>query len=98
MYINKRGIREIGNVLFKKPTPGRLVTTAWIAPIYLGLRQTASLFRTLDEVLHPEYREQTVERPVFVLTTGPNTSPPASSTHSRSPSSMKFAASRSLWP
>jgi hypothetical protein len=67
MYINKRGIREIGNVLFKKPTLGRLVTTAWIAPIYLGLRQTASLFRTLDEVLYPEYREQPVERPVFVF-------------------------------
>ncbi len=41
MYINKRGIREIGNVLFKKPTVGRLITTAWIAPIYLGLRQTS---------------------------------------------------------
>ena len=67
MYINKRGLREIGNVLFKKPTIGRLVTTAWIAPIYLGLRQTAVAFRALDEVLYPEYRDQKVERPVFVF-------------------------------
>ena len=47
MYINKRGVREIGNVLFKKPTVGRLLTTAWIAPIYFGLRQTAAGFRAL---------------------------------------------------
>ncbi|MGB5221714.1 MAG: sulfotransferase [Polyangiales bacterium] len=67
MYINKRGIQEIGNVLFKKPTVGRLVTTAWIAPIYLGLRQTASAFRVLDEWLYPGYRNQKVERPVFVF-------------------------------
>ncbi len=67
MYINKRGIQEIGNVLFKKPTVGRLVTTAWIAPIYLGLRQTASAFRALDEWLYPGYRSQKVERPVFVF-------------------------------
>ena len=67
MYINKRGLREIGNVLFKRPTPGRLVTSAWIAPIYLGLRQTAAAFRALDEVLYPEYRDQKVERPVFVF-------------------------------
>ena len=67
MYINKRGLREIGNVLFKKPTVGRLVTTAWVAPIYVGLRQTAATFRALDEVLYPEYRDQKVERPVFVF-------------------------------
>ncbi len=67
MYINKRGIREIGSVLFKKPTAGRLLTTAWIAPIYLGLRQSASAFRMLDEVLYREYRDQEVERPVFVF-------------------------------
>jgi hypothetical protein len=67
MYINKRGIQEIGSVLFKKPTVGRLVTTAWIAPIYLGLRQTASAFRALDEWLYPGYRDQKVERPVFVF-------------------------------
>ncbi len=67
MYINKRGLREIGGVLFKEPTVGRLVTTAWIAPIYLGLRQTAATFRALDEVVCPEYRGQRVERPVFVF-------------------------------
>ncbi|MBW2718377.1 MAG: sulfotransferase [Deltaproteobacteria bacterium] len=67
MYINKRGLREIGNVLFKKPTIGRLVTTAWIAPIYVGFRQAAVAFRALDEVLYPEYRDQKVERPVFVF-------------------------------
>jgi hypothetical protein len=67
MYINQRGVREIGRVLFKKPTVGRLVTTAWIAPIYLGLRQSASLFRALDEALYPVYRDQKVERPVFVF-------------------------------
>lgn len=67
MYINKRGLREIGGVLFKKPTVGRLVTTAWIAPIYLGLRQTTSAFRALDELFHPEYRNQKIERPVFVF-------------------------------
>ena len=65
MYINKRGLREIGNVLFKKPTIGRLITTAWVAPIFIGLRQTASAFRNLDEVFYPEYRDQKVERPVF---------------------------------
>ncbi len=67
MYINKRGLREIGNVLFKKPTIGRLITTAWVAPIFIGLRQTASAFRNLDEVFYPEYRDQKVERPVFVF-------------------------------
>lgn len=54
-------------MLFKKPTLGRLITTAWIAPIYLGLRQTAATFRALDEVAYPEYRDQKVERPVFVF-------------------------------
>ena len=67
MYINKRGLREIGNVLFKKPTLGRLVTTTWIAPIYLGLRQTAVTCRAIDSVLYPQYRDQKVERPVFVF-------------------------------
>ena len=67
MYINKRGLREIGRVLFKKPTAGRLATTAWVAPVFMGLRQTASLFRALDEVVYPEYRAQKVERPVFVF-------------------------------
>ena len=67
MYINKRGLREIGKVLFKKPTVGRLITTAWVAPIFLGLRQSASVFQRLDEVLHPEYRDQPVEKPVFVF-------------------------------
>jgi hypothetical protein len=67
MYLNKRGLREIGGVLFKRPTMGRLVTTAWIAPIYLGLRQSAVAFRALDEVVYPEYREEEVQRPVFVF-------------------------------
>jgi len=67
MYINKRGLREIGKVLFKKPTVGRLVTTAWVAPIVLALRQTAVAFRALDELVCPEYRDQKVERPVFVF-------------------------------
>jgi hypothetical protein len=67
MYLNTRGLREIGGVLFKKPTVGRLLTTAWIAPIYLGLRQTAVVFRALDEIVCPEYREQEVQRPVFVF-------------------------------
>ena len=67
MYLSRQGLREVRNVLFKQPTPGRLVTTAWIAPIYLGLRQSAALFRALDEVLYPEYRNQKVERPVFVF-------------------------------
>lgn len=67
MYINRRGLREIGAMLFKKPTVGRLVTTAWIAPIYLGLRESASAFRALDEIFYPEYRDQKVERPVFIF-------------------------------
>ena len=67
MYLNKRGLREIRSVLFKQPTAGRLVTTAWIAPIYLGLRQTAVAFQALDEIVYPEYREQEVRRPVFVF-------------------------------
>jgi len=67
MYLNKRGLREIRSVLFKRPTVGRLVTTAWIAPIYLGLRQSAAMFRAIDELVCPEYREQKVERPVFVF-------------------------------
>ena len=67
MYLNKRGLREIGKVMFKKPTLGRLITTAWIAPIFLGLRQTASAFQSIDEVLHPEYRDQEIEKPVFVF-------------------------------
>jgi hypothetical protein len=69
MYINKRGIREIGGVLFKRPTIGRLVTTAWIGAIYMGLRESTVVFRALDEMLYPEYRDQKVERPVFVFAT-----------------------------
>lgn len=67
MYVNKEGLREIRDVLFKKPTVGRLITTAWIAPIYGALRQTTVAFRALDEVLHPEYRDQKIDRPVFVF-------------------------------
>jgi hypothetical protein len=67
MYVNKRGLREIAGVLFKKPTVGRLVTTAWLAPIFAGLRQTAVAFRSLDEVVYPAYRDQKVEKPVFVF-------------------------------
>lgn len=67
MYVNKLGLREIGRVLFKNPTTGRLLTTAWITPLYLALRQTASLFRLLDELFYPAYRRQKVERPVFVF-------------------------------
>lgn len=67
MYVNKRGLREIGNVLFKQPTVGRLATTAWIAPLFFGIRQTAVAFRALDEVVCPEYRKQKVARPVFVF-------------------------------
>ncbi|MGB5673633.1 MAG: sulfotransferase [Gemmatimonadota bacterium] len=67
MYVNKLALREIGRVLFKNPTAGRLLTTAWITPLYLLLRQTASLFRLLDELLYAAYRRQTVERPVFVF-------------------------------
>jgi hypothetical protein len=67
MYINKQGLREIRNVLLKKPTIGRLLTTAWIAPIYLGVRQTTVAFRALDGLLYPGYRDQKIERPVFVF-------------------------------
>ena len=67
MYINKQGLREIRKVLFKQPTVGRLITTAWVAPVFLGLRQSAAGFRLLDEVFYPEYREQKIERPVFVF-------------------------------
>jgi hypothetical protein len=54
-------------VLFKKPTVGRLLTTAWIAPLYLGIRQTTVMFRALDELAYRGYRDQEVERPVFVF-------------------------------
>ena len=67
MYMNKEGLREIRDVLFKKPTIGRLVTTAWFTPIYVGLRQVTVTFRALDEVLYPEYRDQKIDRPVFVF-------------------------------
>ncbi|MEM7135046.1 MAG: sulfotransferase [Myxococcota bacterium] len=67
MYVNRDGLREIGKVLFKKPTVGRLVTTAWIAPLFAALRQTAVGFRALDEVLYPEYRDQEIDKPVFVF-------------------------------
>jgi hypothetical protein len=67
MYINKRGLREIRQVLLKKPTAGRLVTTAWIAPLYVALRQVASAFQKLDEIFYPEYRDQKIEKPVFVF-------------------------------
>ncbi|MGB8223700.1 MAG: sulfotransferase [Polyangiales bacterium] len=67
MYINKQGLREIRNVFLKKPTVGRLLTSAWIAPIYLGVRQTTVAFRALDELMYPEYRDQKIERPVFVF-------------------------------
>lgn len=67
MYMNKEGLREIRNVLFKKPTVGRLVTTAWIGSIYVALRQATVTFRALDEVLYPEYRDQKIDRPVFVF-------------------------------
>lgn len=67
MYVNRDGLREIRKVLFKNPTPGRILTTAWIAPLFAALRQTAVGFRALDEVLYPEYRDQKIERPVFVF-------------------------------
>jgi len=67
MYINRRGLRELGSVVFKRPTIGRLVTTAWVAPIFVALRQSASVFQKLDAVLHPQYREQKIEKPVFVF-------------------------------
>ncbi len=67
MYINRRGVREIGRVLLKNPTAGRLATTAWVAPLFLGLRQSASLFQRLDGLIHPQYREQTIDKPVFVF-------------------------------
>ena len=67
MYVNKEGLREIRDVLFKKPTVGRLITTAWIAPIYAAIRQVTVGFRALDEVLYPEYRDQKIDRPVFVF-------------------------------
>ncbi|MDH4281799.1 MAG: sulfotransferase [Myxococcales bacterium] len=67
MYLNRRGVREIRSVLFKKPTVGRLVTTAWLAPIYLSFRQITVGFRALDELKYRAYRDQKVERPVFVF-------------------------------
>ncbi len=67
MYVNKDGLREIRKVLFKQPTVGRLVTTAWIGALYTALRQVTVGFRALDEVLYPEYRKQKIDRPVFVF-------------------------------
>jgi len=67
MYINKDGLFEVGRTLFKKPTVGRLLTTAWFAPLFTAVRQTAVTFRAIDEVLYPEYRDQEIERPVFVF-------------------------------
>ncbi|MGB5811353.1 MAG: sulfotransferase [Polyangiales bacterium] len=67
MYVNRDGLREIRKVLFKKPTVGRILTTAWVAPLFTALRQTAVTFRALDEVLYREYRDQPIERPVFVF-------------------------------
>lgn len=67
MYVNREGLREIRNVLFKKPTAGRLIMSAWMAPMVAGLRGMTVGFRHLDEVLYPEYRNQKIERPVFVF-------------------------------
>lgn len=67
MYVNKEGLREIRNVLFKRPTVGRLVTTAWIGSLYMTIRQATVGFRVLDELIHPEYRDQKIDRPVFVF-------------------------------
>jgi hypothetical protein len=67
MYVNKEGLREIRNVLFKRPTVGRLVTTAWIGSLYMTIRQATVGFRALDELLHPEYRDQKIDKPVFVF-------------------------------
>ncbi len=67
MYVNKDGLREIRKVLFKQPTVGRLVTTAWIGALYTAIRQVTVGFRALDEVLYPEYRKQKIDRPVFVF-------------------------------
>ncbi|MDH3726419.1 MAG: sulfotransferase [Myxococcales bacterium] len=67
MYLNQEGLREIRDVLFKKPTVGRLVTTGWIGSLYLALRQVTAGFRALDEVIYPAYRDQKIDRPVFVF-------------------------------
>ncbi len=67
MYVNKEGLREIRNVLFKRPTVGRLVTTAWIGSLYMTIRQATVGFRALDELFHPEHRDQKIDRPVFVF-------------------------------
>ena len=67
MYLNAEGVREIRKVLFKRPTQGRLLTTAWALPICAVLRQSAVGLQLLDELLHPAYRKQPIERPVFVF-------------------------------
>ncbi|MDH3200891.1 MAG: sulfotransferase [Myxococcales bacterium] len=67
MYVNKEGLREIRDVLFKRPTVGRLVTTAWIGSLYMTIRQATVGFRALDELIHPEYRDQKIDKPVFVF-------------------------------
>jgi hypothetical protein len=68
MYLNKRALKELKRTLFKKPTLGRLATTATlVVPNYTGFRQAVSVLRRLDDVLYPGYREQRIERPVFIF-------------------------------
>ena len=68
MYFNKRAAAEIKRVFFKRPTPGRLATTAsLVIPNYFGFRQAVAACRRLDHVLFPKFRDQKVERPVFIF-------------------------------
>lgn len=68
MYLNKRALKELKRTLFKKPTLGRLATTATLViPNYTGFRQAVSVLRRLDDILYPRYRQQRIERPVFIF-------------------------------
>lgn len=67
MYLNKEGLQELRDVVLQRPTPGRSASTAWLAPVYLGVRQTVEMFRRFDDVLYPEHRHQEIDRPVFIF-------------------------------
>ena len=67
MIFNKQAWGEIRKVVFKKPSPGRLFATLWIAAVVVVIRPIVAFTRTLDNIFYPRYRDQKVEKPIFVF-------------------------------
>ena len=67
MIFNQKAWAELRRVWFKKATPGRLFVSLWVAVLFMSARLVTAFGRTLDNVFFPKYREQKIEKPIFVF-------------------------------